>query len=489
LPHSYAGSGITRETGTNVIRLREWSVSNAVRLERAIFSSLLLSIALAAVPYGAVEPWWEAGFEASIYLLGGCWVLTVILRSGYSMPAILWPVAGVVGLALIQTVPIGRLRISGNLVFGATQAISGDPFETRRFIFKLVAVAIALAILAYSTTGHRRLQTLMHLVMVIGALSAVFALLRRFLPAQSLASFWQGKLEGESFGQFMNRNHFALLMEMSIGPTLALAYLAGTRGTRFLYGTALLLIWVALVLANSRGGLVSLLGQFAVLSWMAVRSLTSRFSPPQTTYYRSRGRRLLAKSRTVALRSTLLLFLLGAAFASSLWLGGDEVRQRLETVPAELVPRSSEPARSTRRLEIWAPTWSLIKAHPFLGSGLGAYKTVISGYFVPSNEWQPEQAHNEYLELLAGGGCVGGALGVWFLFLLYREVRRRLYEGDRLQQVVCLGAVLSLVGVAIDSLVDFGLHVLVNALVCSVLFVLATANARSNAGPATVSSR
>ncbi|MEP6911758.1 MAG: hypothetical protein ABI923_03335 [bacterium] len=47
------------------------------------------------------------------------------------------------------------------------------------------------------------------------------------------------------------------------------------------------------------------------------------------------------------------------------------------------------------------------RSSSLLGSGLGAYKTASTQYFENGGNWQPQQAHDEYLELMAGGGIVG----------------------------------------------------------------------------------
>ncbi len=102
----------------------------------------------------------------------------------------------------------------------------------------------------------------------VGAASAGLGLLIWLAPASGLASSWYSDLQGESFGQFGNRNHFALLMEMSMGPALGLAISAGNRLAFWSYAATVVLISVALVLANSRGGIISMLVQFAFFSWV-----------------------------------------------------------------------------------------------------------------------------------------------------------------------------------------------------------------------------
>jgi O-antigen ligase len=258
-----------------------------------------------------------------------------------------------------------------------------------------------------------------------------------------------------------------------------LASYGGHGPKRYLYAAVAVLLCVALVLANSRGGIISMLGQFAFLSWVYLSWVLAGRSREQVHGIRRNGRPLWLSSRMRVLRCLLILLLLGVALSGVLWLGGEPVRRRLESVPSEFQVRTSDVEEgSPRRLQIWASTLKLIEAHPLLGSGLGAYETAITRYWSASNEWQPQQAHNEYLELGAGGGLFGGVLGIWFVLILMEKTSRRLHDTDSLGRAICLGALVGLVGVAIHSFVDFGLHVMVNALICCALVTLATAKIR-----------
>jgi hypothetical protein len=158
--------------------------------------------------------------------------------------------------------------ISPNIASGAIQTVSLDPFETQRFIIKFLAVALALGLLLRYTSNRKRLLALAHLVIIVGAISAGIAILRQLLPDTAFASLWSTSLPGSSFGQFINRNHFALLMEMSLGPVMSLGFYAGSGARRLFYFEIALLICLELVLTNSRGGIISMMGQLAFLSWI-----------------------------------------------------------------------------------------------------------------------------------------------------------------------------------------------------------------------------
>ncbi|PYS84236.1 MAG: hypothetical protein DMF70_05650 [Acidobacteria bacterium] len=40
-----------------------------------VFYGLVVTIALVAIPYGTVEPWWEAVFECAVFTLGLLWIV------------------------------------------------------------------------------------------------------------------------------------------------------------------------------------------------------------------------------------------------------------------------------------------------------------------------------------------------------------------------------------------------------------------------------
>ncbi|MCA1602327.1 MAG: hypothetical protein LC776_12025, partial [Acidobacteria bacterium] len=67
-------------------------------------------------------------------------------------------------------------------------------------------------------------------------------------------------MPGEGYAQFINQNHFAFLMEMALGLVLGLVVGGGVRRDRVLiYLVAVVPVWTALVLSNSRGGIFSML--------------------------------------------------------------------------------------------------------------------------------------------------------------------------------------------------------------------------------------
>jgi O-antigen ligase len=116
----------------------------------------------------------------------------------------------------------------------------------------------------------------------------------------------------------------------------------------------------------------------------------------------------------------------------------------------------------------------MFMAHPILGVGLGGYWAAIPAYHDASGTMTPQEAHNDYLELLASGGLVALALGGWFAVIVFLRTRENMAARNRFRRAACLGAAIGIAGVAVHSLVDFGLHAIVNALVFTTLIVIAT---------------
>jgi O-antigen ligase len=444
--------------------------------DQVLFISLLILIGLASVSLGSIEARWARIFESAIFILGACSIITTVGKH-WTLPFVLVPILALVLFACVQLLPLDRKSLGLDLFNQRWQTISLNPLETKRFAIRLAATALTLAMLLRFMVSRRQLLRLTQLVIIVGVVSAAFAIWRLLANDIAVASLFSCRLSNRGFGQFTNRNHFALLMEMSLGPTLTLGFYEWSQARRFLYFEIALLICVVLILTNSRGGIISMMGQLAFLLWIYLGagfggSFWKRHSSTNT----SASRRLWRVNQALLFRCIMILLILGVGAAAIVSFGGESVRERLATVPGEFLPRTDNlQSQNPRRLEIWIATWKLTEAHPWLGSGLGAYDTAVASYLKSAGDWQPQQAHNEYLELAAGGGIVGVGISIGFVLIVIRESRRRLLDRDPLRRAMCVGALAGLVSVAIHSLVDFGLHVMANTLICCCLIAVAAA--------------
>ncbi|MFL6210369.1 MAG: O-antigen ligase family protein [Pyrinomonadaceae bacterium] len=439
-------------------------------LSRVIFGSLLLLIILAPIPYGLVEPWWEAVFECAVFLLTALWCIEWLLTGRSLDRRDLWLLVPLLALVLFtlmqtlplwpQTTPVGALR----------QAISFDPYETRLVGRKLLALTLALALLLRYTDSLRRLHALAFSVIGIGLASAIFGLVRQVAQHGTDGFLLAYLRPGTGYGQFVNKNHFAFLAEMALGLLAGLVVGRGVARQRIpIYVAAAVPLWTALVLSNSRGGIFAMLCQvlFLALTYQAKPSVNA---DQQVTSERPpHASRLVATARRLALAGALLLSLI----IGMVWVAGDPLAERLGAVRAELGAEATDTSQAGRAA-IWRATWRLARAHPVTGVGFGGYWIAITQYHEGSGELVPQQAHNDYLELFAGGGLFGLSLAGWFVYKLTGRARLSLADPSTVRRAIALGALTGLFGVAVHSLVDFGLHLTGNAIVCVALVALAT---------------
>lgn len=451
-------------------------------LERLVFYGLLVVIALSAIPYGTVEPWWIALFECVIFALGAIWFLNGLAKSDWRWPAtpLLWPLVALFIFIFIQTIDFGGSRGTADIEGALRGTISADPYETRLVILKLLALILTFVLLVRHTASHRRLRALIYVVVSIGVISALFGILRQTTHRNSAGFFLPYLMPNSGYGQFINRNHFAFLMEMAFGLLLGLLIGGGVSRERvLLYVSLALPIWFALILSNSRGGIFSMLGQliFAALLFTLVRA------PQLKSAGNVEASGWLRHVRNSAVTRVLLITCLLIAVAISVvWIGGDQLASRIEMGQAATSVEKIESRQGESRSEVWRASWALIKDNLLAGVGFGGYWAVIPKYHDASGELTPQQAHNDYLEILASGGLIGAALCAWVVFALLKQARVQLRSTDSFRRAACFGALVGLFGVAVHSLFDFGLHVTVNALVSVILIVLATAEVQGLSG-------
>ncbi|HET7285912.1 MAG TPA: hypothetical protein VFI71_00535, partial [Pyrinomonadaceae bacterium] len=265
-------------------------------LSKIIFAVLLGLMVIAAIPYGTVEPWWKAAFVCAVFAI--C-ILAIIDRLAIDGAPILLPMLALSVLAFVQTFSLGSQEVAGIQVWNA---ISADPFQTRFFALQMLALTAWLALLYRYASSEHRVRVLVYTILAIAVVSAIFGILRQ--ATQHQTGFALPLLrQGQGYGQFVNKNHFAYLMEMAFGLGIGMAIARGIKRERLLIYFALLLpVWTALVLSNSRGGILAMLVQIV----SAALLLSSRWL-----------------SHSSVLRVVLLVVLVAGVLFGTLWVGGD----------------------------------------------------------------------------------------------------------------------------------------------------------------------
>src|SRR5258707_11696397 len=292
-------------------------------VEPFIFYSLVVIIALVAIPYGTVEPWWEAVFECAVFALGLLWIAHGLFSGAWIKGSvrIFHPMIALVALALVQSLPLWQMDWAGNKVW---YAISADPFESRRFALKTGALIPAGVMLVRYTANRRRLSVLVHAIIGVALATALFGIVRRGM--QHAPGFGLPLLRpGIGYAQFINKNHFAYLMEMAIGLVAGVAIMRSEKRERLLiYLAAFLMLWVALVLSSSRGGLLAMVAQVVCAPAIFLDS-RARVADGAKSW-----------TRSVAVRVAMIGALLIVVAGGGVWLGGDQLATGAETASLEI---------------------------------------------------------------------------------------------------------------------------------------------------------
>ena len=440
-----------------------------------IFYGFLALTVVIAIPYGSVQPWWTAAFECVVFGLGivaviDLWITGQVLPGNTSIAV---PLLVLVIFLLVQSLPL--FAFANAVIPDLRESISADPFTTQQLAIKLMALVVAgVLVLRYANTDSR-VRSLAYVVIGIAVASALFGLLRH----GSGGPRWLFPLpkDNRGFAQFVNRNHFGYLIEMAVGLAAGLAVRGSRRYQRWLLVLISIFLWLTLIAANSRGAILASLCELLFLVIV--------IDPFHVTFQRNRPRSRSQFIKALTVQGVLIVALISAFAYGVRWVGGEEVVSNLELTTSEFSEQGGHLRReNVSRRDIWRATWNLIKAHPVAGSGLGAYWIAITKYHDASGNFTPQEAHNDYLELLAGGGLIAVALSGWFGLVFLSQARIVLGPSREWISGAALGAIVGLFGVMVHNVVDFGLHITINAVILMILIAIVLLASKHSASPA-----
>ncbi len=419
------------------------------RLHRVLFAVILLGNAVA---FAGVDPVTRAVTAALVL------VLALEMRQVPELPQTAR--AAIVTFAilvLVQLVPlpavIRRLIEPGLAPFSAHGwfSLSVAPSATLQAA-ATIAIAVIVGVAAARMTGTRTgVPFILTTLAATGGLLALLGLAtEQGLPAKVLL-VRANTGGGSPYGPFVNHNHFALAVELTVPAALALLAAAARRlrlpgeGRRqaaviFLGASATAVLELAaLVRCGSRGGVL-----FLVIAGLGTLALWRR---------RHRGLRW----PWAVLASVLIAGVVILAFNRI-----QPLHDRFEEL---FILQGVE---GNTRLDLWSGTLRLWERSPAAGCGLGAYEHAIGLDKPPTGSLYLEQAHNDWLELLADGGVVGfGALLVLVAGLagILRPSRTRSLRFEL--RYPAAAAAMALAACGLHELAGFGLQSPLNGLLAS----------------------
>jgi O-antigen ligase len=467
-------SELQQRRRTEVKRSSDWYDAALVeekpsRLSGVVFVSICAVAILAVAAFGAVDVASLGLFSVLVAAIGALWIVDAVLSGQFrfSTNPLQLPLIGLILIGAIQLLPLrsgsvadGLLALPQNEI---VHTLSIAPYLTRFAIVQLVAYLVFFAAALVFVNNQKRLRLVVTTLVSFGALWAFFGILQRLANLDGIYGV-RASQQAMIFASYVNQHHFAALMEMTVGLTLALLFGGATKpDKRIFLVVAAVVMGIALLFTGSRGGLLSLL---AVLSFLFAANFLKRSEGLEGRA--DNGERSKNYRRKFAFIIGGLAVLIGV-FGASIMLGGDESLLRIVGLAG------NETDVSNGRSHFWATALKIIADYPIMGAGLDTFGIAFPRYDTWNGEMRVEQAHNDYLQILADAGILGLACVLAFVFLLFKQgLRTAAKSSDAFRRSAAVGALAGCFGIVIHSLFDFPLRTPGNAYFFLILATLAT---------------
>lgn len=393
-------------------------------------------------------------------------------RIGLPLPIAVVPFFLLVSLQLIPApsrfiMTISPVRLSAYELGGPRQSypdwttISIYPHDTLVSLLKFLAYLSAFVLAAYFFDSRKGKSTLLQALIILGCFEAGYGIVQYVTGWHKIFTYTNVFDMYDATGTYINRNHFAGLLELILPFVLASIFYSFQRradpssaddlrrsssGQSFLNFQALFYLFlvalmsVALVFSRSRGGILAMA---LMLTFVAMLGQVGA---------RRKGWMLLV----------VLCFTVVVGYG--LWIGLDPVLARFEEMGEENF------LQLEGRTAIWKDTLQTVREYPLTGTGLGTFGVVFRRFQSHLVNNYVDHAHNDYLEFASETGLVGAAvLFLPILYLFAKMVFSFLDEPRRYRSSVLLGCIGATLAILIHSLTDFNLQIPANALIFAVV--------------------
>lgn len=431
--------------------------------DRHLFFAFCLLIVWAPIPLGSNRVWAMQLLQMWIALIsaGLCWqvgrgqlALAPALKKAWLPATIL---SGICLWTIIQTLPQPLSPVDSSI-----RNLTSGYLALQKSLAYTLSFLCALQLLS----SPQRLERTAHVIVLSGVIQAVYAVLVSLGgPSFDLLGL---KLitpyKDATTGTFVNRNHLAGYLEMSLAAGIGLlmaglesghpdmswrersrrllrALLGGKARVRLF----LVVMVIALVMTHSR------MGNSAFFASMGISALVG------VLIYRKVSRSL------VFLFASMIVIDL---FIISAWFGLDKLATRIEQT------RISEEVR----LDVNANAWPWFEEHWLSGSGAGSFGSQFPAYRTADVGPFFDFAHNDYLQILGEYGVIGS---VFFVLMvtssLWAAITAQRQRQNQVLRGMAFAAMMGITSLMIHASVDFNHYIPANAMLFTLLCAFAWA--------------
>jgi O-antigen ligase len=401
----------------------------STRIDSVVLYGVFGLLMFGPLAFGGVEPWSIFVLEAGSAFLFLLWVAKQCLDGEIKLRSNpLYLPMGAFGLLICFQIAFHATAYEHDTVDGG-------------LLFCAYALLCFLA--GQTLLGNVQARKLAMVLSIYGCAIASIALLQGIAPNGKLYWLRQPRLGGWIYGPYVNHNHYAGLMEMLIPTPLVLSLTRmAEKKERLMAAASAAVMAGTIFLSGSRGGMLALLVELIVLAILIVRQ--------------RKGMRLAVATGVFA-----AIFV-----ALSVWLGGAELGHRIFSISTEARSEIS----GGLRWNIDRDAFKMFLQRPLTGWGLATFPVVYPQFRSFYSNFFVNQAHNDYIQLLAETGLMGFGIMIWFVIALYRRTWRKIgnWTSD-VSGAVSLACILGATGILVHSAVDFNLQIPANAALFYVL--------------------
>lgn len=421
---------------------------SSITLERMLISSVLLLLLWLPLPIGSNRDWSSALLIFLCALLGVGWAINALRRNRELGPTLK------AGLPMLGLLVLCQLWVLLQWLGG----LSVDTGATFQYLMLGCAYSLLFVLVIDLFRTRKRLSLLLGTLVVSGTFQAFFGVVMTLSGVEHLLIGGKTVYVGDATGTFVNRNHFAGYMEMTlacgIGLLLALRderqfrwvnLLETLLGPKARLRLALIMMTIALVMSHSRMGNTAFFASLALV-----------------------GGLLVLVNKAHRLRNSVILasFLLIDMWVVSQYFGLEKLVDRLASTQLENVRVDGQTtARANEmRVNVFAAALPLAKECLFTGQGAGSFEVVFAKAAGADITQHFDHAHNDYLQFIIEYGLLGSLpLLVFVLYGLYHAQRAMWQHESVYRSGVGFGASLGIVTLLVHSLADFNLQIPANA--------------------------
>jgi O-antigen ligase len=326
--------------------------------------------------------------------------------------------------------------------------VSIDPASTWTSLFYLALVLIWAGACRSALSNGLSVRAIAGNVAVLGTVVGLLGLAQKATFNGKLLWFWTPQFFAtNSFGPFVNRNHFAGWMILAVSISIGLLFARGVRSAPSSDAT-----WRERVLwlgSPAASPVMVIAAAVLVMSCSLVWTMSRSGMIGAATALTAIACAVMWRHKTASSRWLLAGFVLLIGVSVVAWRGTDR-----------LVSWYGNTGTLAWRVQLWKDTAPAVGDYWLTGSGLNTYSSLMMVQPRTDLTVQPRQAHNDYLQLAVEGGLLLAIPALLLIAAVGRAIVRALtVPQDERIWWIRMGAVAGIIGIAVQEISEFSLQI------------------------------